>query len=42
MSCAPEIHRSMVLCASSKDEKANPDLYLLEPVPGAQPGMRIR
>jgi len=36
------VSEGMVLCASSKDEKANPGLYLLEPVPGAQPGMRIR
>jgi methionyl-tRNA synthetase len=36
------ISEGMVLCASSKDEKANPGLYLLEPVSGAQPGMRIR
>ncbi|NHZ95567.1 methionine--tRNA ligase [Massilia sp. CCM 8734] len=31
----------MVLCASAADEKANPGLYVLEPFPGAQPGMRI-
>jgi methionyl-tRNA synthetase len=36
------VSEGMVLCASGKDEKANPGLYLLEPVPGAQPGMRIR
>jgi methionyl-tRNA synthetase len=36
------ISEGMVLCASSKDEKTNPGLYLLEPVSGAQPGMRIR
>jgi methionyl-tRNA synthetase len=36
------VSEGMVLCASSKDEKTNPGLYLLEPVPGAQPGMRIR
>jgi methionyl-tRNA synthetase len=36
------VSEGMVLCASSKDEKANPGLYLLEPVSGAQPGMRIR
>jgi methionyl-tRNA synthetase len=36
------VSEGMVLCASSADEKANPGLYLLEPVPGAQPGMRIR
>jgi methionyl-tRNA synthetase len=36
------VSEGMVLCASSKDEKANPGLYVLEPVPGAEPGMRIR
>jgi methionyl-tRNA synthetase len=36
------VSEGMVLCASSKDEKTNPGLYLLEPVSGAQPGMRIR
>jgi methionyl-tRNA synthetase len=36
------VSEGMVLCASGKDEKANPGLYLLEPVSGAQPGMRIR
>src|SRR5205823_15018448 len=36
------VSEGMVLCASAKDEKANPGLYLLEPIPGAQPGMRIR
>ncbi|WP_296949971.1 methionine--tRNA ligase [uncultured Massilia sp.] len=36
------VSEGMVLCASAKDEKANPGLYLLEPVSGAQPGMRIR
>jgi methionyl-tRNA synthetase len=36
------VSEGMVLCASSKDEKANPGLYVLEPVAGAQPGMRIR
>lgn len=36
------VSEGMVLCASSKDEKANPGLYVLEPVTGAQPGMRIR
>ena len=32
----------MVLAASHGDEKANPGIYILEPWPGAQPGMRIR
>lgn len=36
------ISEGMVLCASSADEKANPGLYLLDPMPGATPGMRIR
>ena len=36
------ISEGMVLAASSADEKANPGLYILEPWPGAQPGMRIR
>ena len=35
------VSEGMVLCASSDDEKTNPGLYLLEPWPGAQPGMRI-
>jgi methionyl-tRNA synthetase len=36
------VSEGMVLCASAKDEKADPGLYLLEPVEGAKPGMRIR
>ena len=36
------ISEGMVLCASSADEKTNPGLYLLDPMPGATPGMRIR
>jgi methionyl-tRNA synthetase len=36
------VSEGMVLCASAKDEKADPGLYLLEPVSGARPGMRIR
>jgi methionyl-tRNA synthetase len=36
------VSEGMVLCASAKDEKTDPGLYLLEPVPGAKPGMRIR
>jgi methionyl-tRNA synthetase len=35
------ISEGMVLCASSKDEKSEPGLYLLEPNLGAKPGMRI-
>jgi methionyl-tRNA synthetase len=36
------VSEGMVLCASAKDEKTNPGLYILEPQSGAQPGMRIR
>ena len=36
------VSEGMVLCASAKDEQANPGLYVLEPWPGAEPGMRIR
>jgi methionyl-tRNA synthetase len=36
------VSEGMVLCASAKDEKTDPGLYLLEPVSGAKPGMRIR
>ena len=36
------VSEGMVLCASSADEKADPGLYVLEPWPGATPGMRIR
>ncbi|MEW7851206.1 methionine--tRNA ligase [Massilia aurea] len=36
------ISEGMVLCASAADEKTNPGLYLLDPMPGATPGMRIR
>ncbi|MBC7444778.1 MAG: methionine--tRNA ligase [Polaromonas sp.] len=35
------ISEGMVLAASHADEKAQPGIYLLEPVPGAAPGMRI-
>ncbi|PWF55632.1 methionine--tRNA ligase [Massilia glaciei] len=35
------VSEGMVLCASASDEKAEPGLYLLEPWPGAVPGMRI-
>jgi methionyl-tRNA synthetase len=35
------LSEGMVLCASAADEKAEPGLYLLEPWPGAKPGMRI-
>ena len=36
------LSEGMVLAASDADEKANPGLYLLEPLAGAQPGMRVR
>ena len=36
------VSEGMVLCASGADEKADPGLYLLDPWPGATPGMRIR
>ena len=35
------ISEGMVLAASHGDEKANPGIYVLEPLPGAQPGMRV-
>ena len=36
------VSEGMVLAASAVDETANPGLYILEPWPGAEPGMRIR
>jgi methionyl-tRNA synthetase len=36
------VSEGMVLAASHGDEKAHPGIYLLEPWPGAQPGLRIR
>ena len=36
------VSEGMVLAASHADEKAHPGLFVLEPFPGAQPGMRIR
>jgi methionyl-tRNA synthetase len=36
------ISEGMVLAASHADEKAEPGVYVLEPFPGAQPGMRVR
>jgi methionyl-tRNA synthetase len=32
----------MVLAASAADEKAQPGIYVLEPMPGALPGMRVK
>jgi methionyl-tRNA synthetase len=36
------LSEGMVLAASHADEKAHPGLYVLEPWPGALPGMRVR
>lgn len=36
------VSEGMVLAASAADEKANPGIYILNPWPGAEPGMRIR
>jgi len=36
------VSEGMVLAASHADDKANPGIYVLEPVVGAQPGMRVR
>jgi methionyl-tRNA synthetase len=36
------VSEGMVLAASHGDEKGNPGIYVLEPSPGAQPGMRVR
>lgn len=36
------VSEGMVLAASHADEKANPGIYVLQPWPGAKPGMRVR
>jgi methionyl-tRNA synthetase len=36
------LSEGMVLAASHADEKAHPGLYVLEPWPGAVPGLRVR
>ena len=36
------VSEGMVLAASHADEKAQPGVFVLEPFPGAQPGMRVR
>lgn len=36
------LSEGMVLAASHADEKTHPGLYLLEPTPGAVPGLRVR
>ena len=35
------VSEGMVLAASHADEKAAPGIYVLNPWPGAQPGMRV-
>ncbi len=36
------VSEGMVLAASQADEKAQPGIFVLEPGPGAEPGMRVR
>jgi len=36
------VSEGMVLAASHAEEKAAPGVYVLEPFPGAVPGMRVR
>ena len=36
------VSEGMVLAASHGDDKAQPGIYVLEPLPGATPGMRVR
>jgi methionyl-tRNA synthetase len=36
------LSEGMVLAASHANEKAQPGVYILNPWPGAQPGMRLR
>jgi len=36
------VSEGMVLAASHADEKTQPGIYVLEPLPGASPGLRIR
>jgi len=36
------VSEGMVLAASDRDEKAKPGIYVLEPLDGATPGMRVR
>jgi methionyl-tRNA synthetase len=36
------VSEGMVLAASHADVKAHPGICVLEPGPGAQPGMRVR
>ena len=36
------VSEGMVLAASHADEKTQPGVFVLEPFPGALPGMRVR
>ncbi len=36
------VSEGMVLAASHADEKSNPGIFLVDPHPGAQPGMRVK
>ncbi|HEY4542583.1 MAG TPA: methionine--tRNA ligase subunit beta, partial [Noviherbaspirillum sp.] len=36
------VSEGMVLAAAGADEKTNPGIYVLNPWPGAEPGMRVR
>ena len=36
------VSEGMVLAASAADEKSRPGIYILNPWPGAEPGMRVR
>ena len=36
------VSEGMVLAASHADEVAEPGVYVLEPWPGAKPGLRVR
>ena len=36
------VSEGMVLAASHADEESNPGIYLLDPHPGALPGMRVK
>jgi methionyl-tRNA synthetase len=36
------VSEGMVLAASAADEKSDPGIYILNPWPGAKPGMRVR
>ncbi|VFR20864.1 Methionyl-tRNA synthetase [plant metagenome] len=36
------VSEGMVLAASHADDEVNPGIYVLEPFPGAEPGMRVR